>query len=280
MNASPRPTPLTAFLVGTLGIATFSGMDAVMKGLVLALGTYATMVWRMLAGVAMAGALFAAQAAAGRTQRRCASISARGVADHRDGGAVLLGAGARAAGAGDRPGVHRPADRLVPRRRSSSARAIGPRTIGASLIAFAGVVLIFVGQAQADLGREALLGSVAILVSAVCYAVNIILMRQQALVARPIEIAFFQNHDRRGAAARRLAGDGRRRLPAGRPDPVRPARGVPRRPRRCCCCPGPMPAPRRAISRRPNIRRSCGRCCSAGWCSARRCRSTRWRARR
>ena len=57
----PRPTPLTAFLVGTLGIATFSGMDAVMKGLVLALGTYATMVWRMLAGVAMAGALFAAR---------------------------------------------------------------------------------------------------------------------------------------------------------------------------------------------------------------------------
>ena len=70
---------------------------------------------------------------------------------------------------------------------------IGPRTIGASLIAFAGVPLIFVGQAQADLGREALLGSFAILASAVCYAVNIILMRQQALVAKPIEIAFFQN---------------------------------------------------------------------------------------
>ena len=70
---------------------------------------------------------------------------------------------------------------------------IGPRTIGASLIAFAGVMLIFVGQAQADLGREALLGSFAILASAVCYAVNIILMRQQALVAGPIEIAFFQN---------------------------------------------------------------------------------------
>ena len=57
----PRPTPLTAFLVGMIGIATFSGMDAVMKGLVLALGIYATMVWRMLAGVVMAGALFAAR---------------------------------------------------------------------------------------------------------------------------------------------------------------------------------------------------------------------------
>ena len=57
----PRPTPLTAFLVGMVGIATFSGMDAVMKGLVIALGIYATMVWRMLAGVAMAGVLFAAR---------------------------------------------------------------------------------------------------------------------------------------------------------------------------------------------------------------------------
>jgi S-adenosylmethionine uptake transporter len=70
---------------------------------------------------------------------------------------------------------------------------IGRRTIGASLIAFSGVVLIFIGQAQADLGHEALMGSFAILASAVCYAVNIILMRQQALVAKPIEIAFFQN---------------------------------------------------------------------------------------
>jgi S-adenosylmethionine uptake transporter len=70
---------------------------------------------------------------------------------------------------------------------------IGRRTIAASLIAFAGVLLIFVGQTQADLGHDALMGSFAILASAVCYAVNIILMRQQALVAQPIEIAFFQN---------------------------------------------------------------------------------------
>ena len=70
---------------------------------------------------------------------------------------------------------------------------IGPRAIIASLIALGGVAIIFVGQAQADLGDEAVRGSIAILASAVCYAVNIILMRRQALVAKPIEIAFFQN---------------------------------------------------------------------------------------
>ena len=70
---------------------------------------------------------------------------------------------------------------------------IGSRTIAASLIAFTGVMVIFIGQAQADLGREALIGSLAILTSAVLYALNIIIMRQQALVAGPLEITFFQS---------------------------------------------------------------------------------------
>ena len=71
--------------------------------------------------------------------------------------------------------------------------SVGRRIVGASLIAFSGVIIIFVGQAQADLGRDAVLGSLAILASAVCYAINIILMRQQALVASPIEVGFFQS---------------------------------------------------------------------------------------
>ncbi len=43
------------------------------------------------------------------------------------------------------------------------------------------------------MGPQAFRGTVAILASAVCYAYNIILMRQQAQVAGPIEIAFFQS---------------------------------------------------------------------------------------
>jgi S-adenosylmethionine uptake transporter len=70
---------------------------------------------------------------------------------------------------------------------------IGKRTFGGSIAAFAGVVIIFIGQAQADVGPSALLGSVAILGSALIYAFNIIVMRRQAQHAGPIEIAFFQN---------------------------------------------------------------------------------------
>ena len=187
----PRPTPLTAFLVGTLGIATFSGMDAVMKGLVLALGTYATMFWRMLAGVVMSGALFAA-----RPNRPDASTMRihlyRGALTTVMAVLFFWGLARVPLAQGIALAFIAPLIALV-LAAAFLGETIGRRTIGASLIAFAGVMLIFVGQAQADLGREALLGSFAILASAVCYAVNIILMRQQALVANPIEIAFFQN---------------------------------------------------------------------------------------
>ena len=38
-----------------------------------------------------------------------------------------------------------------------------------------------------------LLGIAAIIASALCYAVNIVLMRRQALAAKPLEINFFQS---------------------------------------------------------------------------------------
>ena len=191
LMSSHRPTPLTAFLVGSLGIATFSGMDAVMKGLVIALGIYPTMLWRMLSGVAMSGALFAARPSwpsrptmrihlfRGSLSFVMAMLFFWGLARVPLAQAIALAF-------------------IAPLISLFLAAAflgetIGRKTIIASLIAFAGVLLIFIGQAQADLGREALLGSIAILVSAVCYAVNIILMRSQAQVAGPIEIAFFQN---------------------------------------------------------------------------------------
>lgn len=68
---------------------------------------------------------------------------------------------------------------------------IGKRVWLGSLLAFGGILLIFFGQAQADLGRDALLGSLAILFSATLYAFNILLMRRQSQKAGPWEIAFF-----------------------------------------------------------------------------------------
>ena len=65
------------------------------------------------------------------------------------------------------------------------------RAILASFLGFAGVLVILSVQAREAMGSEALWGALSILGSAVLYAWNIILMRQQALVAKPVEIAFF-----------------------------------------------------------------------------------------
>jgi S-adenosylmethionine uptake transporter len=69
---------------------------------------------------------------------------------------------------------------------------IGPSSIAGAIGAFAGVIVIVFGQAKANVGSDVLLGIASILGSALCYAVNIVLMRRQALVAKPLEINFFQ----------------------------------------------------------------------------------------
>ncbi len=71
---------------------------------------------------------------------------------------------------------------------------IGRAAIGASLMGLAGVLVIALGSAGEE-GRhpEAALGVAAVLVSACLYAWNLILQRQQALLAKPAEVALFQS---------------------------------------------------------------------------------------
>jgi S-adenosylmethionine uptake transporter len=189
---APRHNPLTAFFVGVLGIALFSGMDAVMKGLVLAIGTFATMFWRNLVGVALSGALYLGRGAQWPSRSTMKLHVGRGALSSVMGflffwglARVPLAQAVALAFIAPLIALYLAAVMLH--------ETIGRRTLAGSLIAFAGILVIFVGQAQADLGREATIGSIAILVSAVCYAYNIILMRQQSLAAAPTEIAFFQS---------------------------------------------------------------------------------------
>ncbi len=189
---TPRATQITAFLVGMVGIATFAVMDAVMKGLVLALGTYATLLWRSFIGVGLAGSLFAASRPQWPARATLNIHLTRGAVSTVMGVLFFWGLARVPLAQAIALAFIAPLIALALAAAMLGER-VEKRTVGASLVAFAGVAVIFIGQAQADLGREALLGSIAILVSALCYAVNIILMRQQALVAKPIEIAFFQS---------------------------------------------------------------------------------------
>jgi S-adenosylmethionine uptake transporter len=187
----PQP-PLIVFSVGVLGIALFSGMDAVMKGLVLAIGTIATMFWRNLTGIVLSGALYLPQ----RKSWPSASIMrihlARGVLSSGMGFLFFWGLGRVPLAPAVALAFVSP---LIALFLASILlkESIGGRTVAGSLIAFAGVLVIFIGQARADVGREATIGSIAIIVSASLYALNIIIMRRQALVAAPLEITFFQS---------------------------------------------------------------------------------------
>lgn len=70
---------------------------------------------------------------------------------------------------------------------------IGERAVLASVIGFAGALVIIVGKLGGQYSEEMGKGIAAILLSAILYAYNLILQRQQALIAEPIEIAFFQS---------------------------------------------------------------------------------------
>ena len=70
---------------------------------------------------------------------------------------------------------------------------IGANAKLAAVLGFGGVMIVVGGELLAvDAGSD-LLGMTSILISAVMYAFNLILQRMQALVAKPLEIAFYQN---------------------------------------------------------------------------------------
>lgn len=183
---------LVAFAVACLGIAVFSSMDAVVKGLAIAIGTYNTLLWRSVAGVVVSGLPWLGS--------RPARPSRRAMRLHVERGAVsavmamlFFWGLARTPMAQAialtfiAPLIAQGLAVVLLDERMKRGGMIG------SLLAFGGVLVILAGQAAAKLGPEAFRGALAVLLSAVCYAYNIILMRRQAQVADPYEVAFFQS---------------------------------------------------------------------------------------
>ncbi len=192
MNRVAQHSPIPAYAAAVAGIALFSIMDMVMKSLTLAIGTFPTLLWRSLIGIGFSAVPFLATRNSwpkgtalrlhllrGTMMVPMAILFFWGLARVPMAQAVALTFIA--------PLIALVLAAFILR------EPIGRRTVGGSIAAFAGVVVIFIGQAQANLGPAALLGSVAILGSALIYAFNIIVMRRQAQHAGPIEIAFFQN---------------------------------------------------------------------------------------
>ena len=183
--------PVHGFLGALSAVAILSVMDAVMKALVIALGIYAVSIWRSLFNLAMTSGLY--------LPRRSPWPKGPTLRLHIIRGVVVTVMAALFFWAIARVPLAQALALtfIAPLIAMMLAAAflhekIGPRSIIGAVAAFGGVLVIVLGQAREDVGDEVLLGSLAILGSALCYAVNIVLMRRQSQAAEPLEINFFQ----------------------------------------------------------------------------------------
>jgi S-adenosylmethionine uptake transporter len=183
--------PVRAFAVALLAVAALSIMDAVMKHLVLAIGIIAVSVWRATSNMAISAALYLP---GGKTWPSRSNLKIhvwRSVI-------VTVMAFLFFWGIGRVPLAQAIALTFIAPLIALLLAAlvldehIGSRSIAGSIVAFAGVLVIVLGQARANVSPDVLLGTAALIGSALCYAVNIVLMRRQALTAKPLEINFFQ----------------------------------------------------------------------------------------
>ena len=185
-------SPATAFAVAAAGIGFFSLMDVAMKDLSIALGAYNAVIWRNMAGAIFAGALFilARQGWPDRSALRLHAWRSLVVAIM----AVSFFWAIARLPLAEAIGLSFIAPVIALFLAAILlGEKIGREAIIASVAGLAGVAVILFGKFSGHYSPDALWGVAAVLFSAVVFAYNLILARQQAQIAGPIEIAFFQN---------------------------------------------------------------------------------------
>lgn len=186
-------SPLLAVLACLLGIFLLSAMDAAVKGLVLVLGAYNVLLWRSIFATFVAGASWAVTARQPPRAHVLRLHILRGVV-------VAFVALTFFFGLGRLPLAEAIALSFIAPLLALFLAAvllgerIGRFAVWGSVVGMAGVVVIMLGKfGSAHYGPDSGMGMAAILASAALYAYNLILARRQALMARPLEIVFFQN---------------------------------------------------------------------------------------
>jgi len=189
LEDAPPLLPAGSVLIGLL---SFAMMDVVMKSLAIELGAYNALLWRVLCSLVIVSVIFFAR------RPKMPGRAARKV--HLQRGIIVVFMSYLFFW-----GLTR-----VPLAEAIALSFIAPiialylaavflgetihrNAIYASVLGFSGVLVIAAGRASGDYDEQALLGMGSILASAVLYAGNLVIQRQQALLAGPIEISFSQN---------------------------------------------------------------------------------------
>ena len=194
MKSSPtlHANPAIPFLVAAVGICFFSMMDVAMKSLSISMGAFSAVFWRNIIGTVMAGAPYLAMRQPWPKpdvmrlhMKRSIVVAIMAV--------MFFWALARLPIA-EAIGLSFFAPVIALYLAAILlGEKIGKEAIIASVTGIAGVAIIVSAKFSGDYEEEALWGTVAVMISACLFAYNLILAREQAQQAEPLEIAFFQN---------------------------------------------------------------------------------------
>ena len=184
--------PLAPILVAVAAIALLSVMDGTMKGASLALGAYSAMLWRALMSSAITFPLWLGARTPWPEPAVLRVHLLRGVivavmAFLFFHSLTLLPLAQAIAISFFAPLISLYLAAVM------LGEKIAPAAIVASLIGLVGVAVICWPELTVERTPERVEGIAAVLASAVLYAFNLVLARRQALIAKPREIAFFQN---------------------------------------------------------------------------------------
>ncbi len=187
-----RDHPLLPYVVTLVAVGLFSLMDALMKGASLVVGAYSALLVRNAIGLALIAPVWLATRKGWPTRAAMRIHLVRGVVAAAMAFTFFWGIARIPLAEGIALSFVAPLIALY-----LAALLLGeqiqPGAIWASVAGLAGVAVIAFGRAgTGGWSEDAAWGTGSVLVSSILYAWNLVLQRQQALAAAPIEVATFQ----------------------------------------------------------------------------------------
>jgi S-adenosylmethionine uptake transporter len=187
-----RDHPMLPYTVTLAAVGLFSLMDALMKGDSLAAGAYSALLLRNLFGLALISPVWLATRLGWPTRAAMRVHLVRGVVAAAMAFTFFWGIARIPLAEGIALSFVAPLIALYLAAILLGER-IQPGAVWASLAGLLGVAVIALGRAgSGGWSEDAAWGTGSVLVSSILYAWNLVLQRQQALAAQPVEVATFQ----------------------------------------------------------------------------------------
>jgi S-adenosylmethionine uptake transporter len=187
-----RDHPILPYATALAAVGLFSLMDALMKGATIAVGAYSALLLRNLIGGALIAPVWLGTRHGWPGRRAMRVHVIRGIVGAAMAFTFFWGLARVSLAEGIALSFIAPLIALYLAALLLGER-VDPRAVGASVLGIAGVAVIVFGRASEGSGHEeAWWGTASILVSSLLYAWNLVLQRQQSLLAGPVEVATFQ----------------------------------------------------------------------------------------